>query len=340
MTDDRSGDGGDDGVSSEDLLKAAKSQFGLDDGSSGVADSLLESSLGDTSGEAAEVMPSLDEIAAALAGSATPDTDFATTPDTDFATTPDTDFATTPDTDFAADGDADMVAAGSPEPDRDVTRGSDDLIGDTRAPRAPDVPEAEEVRFTVPDPGIPTGLPPEPLEVDADEVLAGLPVPPETAAAAGGLLSVLWRNRWIVVVAVIGISVLAGILDQSKPIQERSPGECFNNPRGDEVSEIDLIDCADPHDLEVFANVSLTGGAFPGDDALVEQAFGSCLDFFEPYVGEPYETSILYMFPFTPAEGTWNDGERNAVCVVFEPVAGTAGAEIKARTGSVRGSGL
>jgi hypothetical protein len=335
MSDDRSGGNDDEGVSSEDLLRDAKSQLGLDDGSSGIADG-LRSSLDGTTDDLAEQAPSLDEIAADLAALATPSTDFDPTAGSDFGSTPDTDFASMRDTDAEPD-------TGPAEPlpkERDVTRSSDDLVGDTAGPGAPDAREAEGVRFTIPDPGIPTGLPPEPMEVDADEVIAGLPVPPETSARAGGLLSVLWRNRWIVVMAVIGVSVLAGILDQSTPIQERSPGECFNNPSGEEVSEVDLIDCSDPHELEVFASVTLVGGAYPGDAALFERAFDSCLGFFESYVGEPYETSILYMFPFTPAEGTWNDGERNALCVVFESVPGTEGAEILSRTGSVRGSGL
>ncbi len=94
MSDDSTKDDGlsEDGFSSEDLLRDAKEKFGLDDGSSGVAESLLESSIGESVDESAEPMPSVDEIAAELAASRTEDIDFAMTPDTDFEVAEDTDF--------------------------------------------------------------------------------------------------------------------------------------------------------------------------------------------------------------------------------------------------------
>lgn len=321
-----------DGFSSEDLLRDAKEKFGLDDGSSGVADSLLESSMGESSDESDERVPSIEEIAAELAA----------TSETDFATTPDTDFSVTPDTDFAPGGTEDLLHHSAEGPEAPTYRPptTSDVTPEEVAAAREDSLEPDSIQFRVPDPGVPTGLPSEPVEVDSDQVIAGLPVPAETSAKAGGLLSTLWRNRWIVVVAVIGVSVLAGILDKSEPISNRSAGDCFDEPSGETVTEITPVDCAKDHELEVFATISLGGGTFPGDQAVVEQAFDSCLNRFEAYVGEPYETSILYIFPFTPTEGAWNDGEREALCIVYEPVPGSDGATIKPRTGSVRGSGL
>ena len=230
--------------------------------------------------------------------------------------------------------------------ERDLT--SSDMIADNEGPEAPAAREArppgsagtDSIRVAIPDPGIPTGLPSETVEVDSDEMLAGLPVPPEVGAKTGGLLSTLWRNRWIVVVAIIGVSILANVLDSSEPISQAAPGDCFDNPSRDEVSEIDPIDCAESHDLEVFASIVLGGDQYPGVFAIAEPAFNSCVDRFEGYVGEPYATSALYAFPFTPTEASWQDGDREALCVVYEPVPGTDGEEIMPRTGSVRGSGL
>jgi hypothetical protein len=118
------------------------------------------------------------------------------------------------------------------------------------------------------------------------------------------------------------------------------PGDCFDDPSRDVVSDINLIDCSKDHELEAFANTELSGGVFPGNFAVLEQAFDSCLDRFESYVGEPYDTSSLYMFPFTPTEEAWDDGERDALCVVYQPVPGSDGDEIMSRSGSVRNSGL
>ncbi|MDH3729750.1 MAG: septum formation family protein [Acidimicrobiia bacterium] len=335
MSDDSPKDPSDDGLSedgfsSEDLLRDAKEKFGLDDGSSGVADSLLESSMEEAtdSDAATDRVPSIDEIAAEMAALRTKDTDFVAmeTQDSDFGQPDAGDLRPRPEARPAA-------------PDQRVPRSSDAEWDDLTEDHYPQSP-ADSLRVTLPDPGIPTGLPSERVEVDSDQVIAGLPVPPEASAKAGGLLATLWRNRWIVVVAVIGISVLGGILDQSEPISNRSAGDCFNEPSGATVSEITLIDCSNEHELEVFANISLSGDAFPGEFAMVEQAFNSCISRFESYVGEPYDTSILYLFPFTPTEQSWADGEREALCVVYEPVPGSDGDQIMSRTGSVRGSGL
>ncbi len=320
MSDDSTKDDGlsEDGFSSEDLLRDAKEKFGLDDGSSGVAESLLESSMGESVDESAEPMPSVDEIAAELAASRTEDTD------------------------FTPGGTEDLLQHSADDPAVPVDRPptASRVTREEVAAARHDSLEPDSIQFTVPDPGVPTGLPSEPVDVDSDQVIAGLPVPAQSSAKAGGLLSLLWRNRWIVAVAIIGISVLGGILDQSEPIANRSSGDCFDEPSAETVTEITPIDCAEDHELEVFATISLSGGAFPGDLEVVDEAFNSCLNRFEAYVGEPYDTSILYIFPFTPTEGAWDDGEREALCIVYEPVPGSDGIAVKSRTGSVRGSGL
>ena len=54
------------------------------------------------------------------------------------------------------------------------------------------------------------------------------------------------------------------------------PGDCFDDPSSmasSEVSSLDGVPCADPHDNEAYAvfDVSLT--SFPGEDAIAEHAF-------------------------------------------------------------------
>ena len=328
MSDDRPDE---DGVSSDDLLDAAKSKFGLDDGSSGVADSLLGSSI---DAEPSTEIPSIEEIAAELAAQQeAADNDLTRSSDEMVA---DTDGPTAPD-----------GSIGGSLTGEDLDESSSDLISETFRPEEPadlapvelEPSESDSIRFTIPDPGVPTGLPGDPVEVDVDQVLADVPAPPEVKARAGGFFATLWRNRWIVVVGVVGVSVLAGILDNSEPISESTQGDCFNNPSTEEVSEVDPIDCSDPHELEVFATVTLAGDEYPGDFAIAEVAFDECLQFFEGYIGEPYPTSVYYAFPFTPNESSWDSGDREALCVAYEPVAGTNGEEIASRTGSLRGIG-
>ena len=51
-------------------------------------------------------------------------------------------------------------------------------------------------------------------------------------------------------------------------------GQCFNDWEGaaglevQEVTELDIVDCADPHDNEVYTTFNLPDGSFPGSDAI------------------------------------------------------------------------
>jgi hypothetical protein len=44
-----------------------------------------------------------------------------------------------------------------------------------------------------------------------------------------------------------------------------------------------------------------------------------CLDTFESYVGVAYADSALYAMPITPSESSFGDGDREYVCVLYEP---------------------
>jgi Septum formation len=87
------------------------------------------------------------------------------------------------------------------------------------------------------------------------------------------------------------------------------PGTCLDE---DEVP----TDCAMAHDAEVYAQVSLPEGAWPGDDAIGTASDEVCRSEFEAYVGTAYG---------------WAAGDRDVLCLVFDPEGPL--------TGSVRGSG-
>lgn len=164
---------------------------------------------------------------------------------------------------------------------------------------------------------------------------------PPVPTSEPGLIARLWRRRWVLVVAFVVVGLVGSIFDTSESVADLSPGDCFDDPgEAAEVSEVDLIDCDDAHDLEVIGSVALDGDAYPGDFAAGEKALFGCLDHFAAYIGEPYETSILYILPLTPTEASWKSGDREAHCVVYEPVPGSDGFEILRRTGSLRGSGI
>lgn len=98
-------------------------------------------------------------------------------------------------------------------------------------------------------------------------------------------------------------------------------GDCFDDPEDatETIADLPLVDCDVPHDNEVYAVVELPDGAFPGDDAVHQRAETGCLDAFEPYVDTPYEDSTLFATWLVPTERSWDDGDRAAVCVLFDP---------------------
>lgn len=107
---------------------------------------------------------------------------------------------------------------------------------------------------------------------------------------------------------------------------ELSVGECFNDTYEEEISEVPIVDCAEPHDNEIYYLYDIEGDDFPTD--ITTTGYEGCLPTFEGFVGAPYETSIYEVYPMTPTFGSWTNGDREVVCSVYlatgEQMTGTA----------------
>jgi len=109
-------------------------------------------------------------------------------------------------------------------------------------------------------------------------------------------------------------------------------GTCFDDPESfDEVTDVPVVDCADPHDNEVIGNFDLPDGGYPGDDVVADRAQTGCLGRFEPYVGVDYASSIYDLGWFTPTADSWDAGDREVICFVYA-------VDFSRIEGSVRGS--
>ncbi len=112
------------------------------------------------------------------------------------------------------------------------------------------------------------------------------------------------------------------------------PGQCFEAPTEPEaqVSEVQRLDCTDPHDQEAYAVVpyqalgdaaeeeaTTPGDTFPGDDALTQFAQGACAEKFGSYVGISYLDSSLFFTYLLPSPRSWQDEDRSVVCFVSSP---------------------
>lgn len=98
-------------------------------------------------------------------------------------------------------------------------------------------------------------------------------------------------------------------------------GDCFDDDASEEevVSELAAVPCAEPHDNEAYAVFDLASGddEWPGDDSVLLEASQGCFDRFEAFAGIAYADSALDFFPITPTEESWDAGDREVICAIY-----------------------
>ena len=109
-------------------------------------------------------------------------------------------------------------------------------------------------------------------------------------------------------------------------------GACFDDSAEEQVSSVPEVDCSEPHDNEVFAVFDYTDSdTFPGSSAMNEAAQNLCIAQFENYVGLSYEESSFGVFPITPTQESWDGGDREIICALYNP-------DLSKLTGSMKGT--
>ncbi len=117
-------------------------------------------------------------------------------------------------------------------------------------------------------------------------------------------------------------------------------GDCFDDWEGatadtgsQEITDVPIIECAEPHDNEIYSMEDLPDGTFPGNAAVEEAVVEMCYDGFEAFVGLPYEESSLDFGWLFPTADSWADGDREVVCFVYD-------LELAKLTGSMANAGI
>ena len=117
--------------------------------------------------------------------------------------------------------------------------------------------------------------------------------------------------------AAVGVA-LAGVLSgcSSRPVGDLKVGECFDfEDATGGVTAVAVVECAKPHDAEVFATFEVALEAFDAD-TVGAAADDQCLAAIEPYVGYPYVAADFYYRAFMPGADSWGKGARTIVCFV------------------------
>lgn len=135
-------------------------------------------------------------------------------------------------------------------------------------------------------------------------------------------------------VALTGCSAIKDVVDVATPIVDAvgeedtwiTVGDCFDETSGDVVADIPTIDCALPHDYEVYASIDLDKAVWPGDDEIFALADEACYAPFTTWVGVPFDDSSLDYTYYVPTEDGWNDyDDREVSCIVFDPAGKVTG---------------
>ena len=138
-------------------------------------------------------------------------------------------------------------------------------------------------------------------------------------------------------VAVFALSACSGVQpdrDSTGVITESAEGadifaiqvgDCAGDLTEGEVQALDVIPCADPHGSEAYASFQIDDGDFPGAEAIEAQGTEDCGAAFEEFIGLPYEESALLVTWLTPTTESWDGGDREILCFVYDETAETTG---------------
>ncbi|MGK3947442.1 septum formation family protein [Microbacterium sp. K2] len=96
-------------------------------------------------------------------------------------------------------------------------------------------------------------------------------------------------------------------------------GDCMMEAPSGLLEDIDVVPCAEPHDQEVFHEITMDDGDF--SEEAIDAASQECIgDAYASFVGVAYETSTLEVYPITPTQQTWDElNDRVVQCVISDP---------------------
>lgn len=104
-------------------------------------------------------------------------------------------------------------------------------------------------------------------------------------------------------------------------------GDCYENlPDGGRAGS--AISCEGEHRVEVYHAFDLELSTFEAETVSTQAADG-CLEAFDPFVGVEYAASIYDAFPIQPTEMSWEQDDREVLCLLTlyasdEPTVGSA----------------
>lgn len=125
-------------------------------------------------------------------------------------------------------------------------------------------------------------------------------------------------------------------------VEDLRTGQCFDTPDGSlegTTYNVEVVDCAKPHDGEVFGTFDLADSAeYPGDEKIGTIADGRCATAEASYTGGAQGSADSYYL--MPDKNGWRLGDRGVTCVFGDESGGKLTGTLRDEgTGGTNGSG-
>jgi len=141
-------------------------------------------------------------------------------------------------------------------------------------------------------------------------------------AIAGIVLGGVWTL--LIALAILG-AIIQTQQDQAAGIDRRDVtslqvGDCTADfPMEDTVFDVPVVPCDRPHRFEVYANLKLDDGKWPGEDAIHSRSEKLCGDKLDAIVGDTDLPDGSGFSTLEPTRGTWSAGDRQVTCLLSFP---------------------
>lgn len=114
---------------------------------------------------------------------------------------------------------------------------------------------------------------------------------------------------------------------ESADVFALSVGDCVTDESEltGEVTEVPIIDCDEPHASEVFHSYMIPDTSLPDQAGIETIVQEQCLPAFESFIGLDYNSSVLEVNYLSPTPDSWDAGDRELLCLVYDPSGNVTG---------------
>lgn len=147
-----------------------------------------------------------------------------------------------------------------------------------------------------------------------------------------GTIAVIAFVTFVVIAGAAGDAAApgdGGFTDPSEDVPadvlSLSIGQCLDDVSTGIITSDNIVACDVPHTYEVFGEVAVPDGSFPGDGEIDSTAQQSCDEAFVSFVGVSYDESTLEYTYVAPTSDTWELGDRQIACLITDPAGETTG---------------